>query len=65
MKNYMTNLRINDTEKELIRKMSIEFNKKLVNLGKMPLQESELVHKILLQALKKAQISENGDISIE
>ena len=64
MQNYMTNLRIKDTEKELIRKVSIETNRKLVTIGKMPLRESELVHKILLKALKRTQISEDGEIEI-
>ncbi|OAM19342.1 hypothetical protein HMPREF2541_01680 [Eikenella sp. HMSC061C02] len=60
----MTNLRINDTEKELIRKVSIDTNRKLVNLGKMPLKESELVHVILQKALKRTQIDEEGNIEI-
>ena len=64
MQNYMTNLRINDIEKELIRKVSIETNRKLVTIGKMPLRKNELVHKILLKALKRTQISEDGEIEI-
>ena len=64
MQNYMTNLRINDTEKELIRKVSIDTNRKLVNLGKMPLKESELVHLILQKALKRTHIDEEVNIEI-
>ena len=64
MQNYMTNLRINDTEKERVRKVSIDTNRKLGNLGKMPLKESELVHVILQKALKRTQIDEEGNIEI-
>ncbi len=64
MQNYMTHLRIDDTAKVLIRKVSIDTNRKLVNLGKMPLKESEPAHVISQKAHKRTQIDAEGNIEI-
>ena len=60
----MTNLRINDTEKTLIRDKFLEINKKLIMSGKVPISESEMVHTILQKALKQCQITDDGDIKV-
>ena len=64
MKGYMTNLRINDTEKVMIRDKFLEINKKLIMSGKVPIAESEMVHMLLQKALKQCQITDDGDIKI-
>lgn len=60
----MKTLRIKEKQSEKIRQLAIVFNKKLVALGKAPLQDSTLVHMLLDEALEKAKIEENGEISI-
>lgn len=61
----MKTLRIKDSQKEPIRTLAINFNKKLVNLGKQPLRDSEIVHKLLDEAIKRAEISITGEIKIK
>ena len=61
----MKTLRIKDHQREQIRQIAINFNKKLVNLGKAPLQDSTLVHLLLDESLKRAHIDENGNIDIK
>ncbi len=65
LKRKMQNLRLNKFEQEAIRRKSIEINKKLVEKGKAPLKESELLHKILKKAIKKTKLDENSEITIE
>ena len=61
----MKTLRIKDSQEEKIRQLAISFNKKLVQMGKQPLRDSELVHKLLNEALEKAFLNENGEIGIK
>lgn len=61
----MRTLRIKDSQQEPIRQLAVNFNKKLVNLGKQPLRDSELVHKLLDEALKRAEITQTGEITIK
>lgn len=63
-KQRMKTLRIKEAQEEKIRQTAILFNKKLVQMGKQPLRDSELAHKLLDAALEKAMIGENGEIQI-
>jgi hypothetical protein len=62
---FMKTLRIKDSQEEKIRQLAISFNKKLVQMGKQPLRDSELVHELLNEALEKAFLNENGEIGIK
>ena len=61
----MKTLRIKDSQEEKIRQLAINFNKKLVQMGKQPLRDSELVLELLNEALEKAFLNENGEIGIK
>lgn len=61
----MKTLRIKESQEEQIRQLAITFNKKLVQLGKQPLRDSELVHELLNTALVRAGINEKGSIVIK
>lgn len=57
--------RINKMEQEAIRKKAVELNRKLVEAGRSPLRDSELVHKILIKAIKNSELNENFDVVIK
>lgn len=57
-------LRLTKMEQEQIRKKSIEVNKVLIDQGMQPLQESDLLHKILEKTVRHAKVGENGEILI-
>lgn len=61
----MKTLRIKDTQNENIRRLSVNINKKLVQLGKEPMRDSELVHELLNEALERASIDDNGNVTIK
>ena len=58
-------VRLNDWEQEEIRKKAVEVNKKLIAKAKQPIRDSQLVHKILEQCIKRVEITESGEIIIE
>ena len=60
----MKTLRIKDAQEELIRQLAIELNKKLIMMNRQPLKDSELTHKLLDEAIKRAVISPNGEIHL-
>ena len=59
-----TTMRINDMEQEAIRKKAVELNKKLVEAGKAPLKDSELVHAILIKSIKSAYLDAEFKIQV-
>ena len=59
-----TTMRINDLEQEAIRKKAIELNKRLVEAGKAPVKDSELVHAILIKSIKSAYLDSEYKIQI-
>ncbi|EFE48092.1 hypothetical protein [Neisseria elongata] len=61
----MKNLRIKESQDEKIRQLAIGTNKKLVQLGRQPLRDSELVHILLNEALDRAIVDENGNVTIK
>lgn len=58
------NVRLNDWEQEEIRKKAVEINKKLIEKGKQPIRDSRLVHEILEQCIKRAEVTASGDIIV-
>ncbi|PBJ86940.1 hypothetical protein [Neisseria meningitidis] len=59
----MKALRIKEEQEESIRRLAINANKKLIQLGREPLRDSELAH-ILLKAIRCAKIDDDGKITI-
>ena len=61
----MKTLRIKDKQEEDIRLLAIKLNKKLVEQGKQPLRDSELMHILINEAIKRADITTDGRIEIK
>lgn len=57
-------VRLNDWEQEEIRKKAVEVNRKLIEKGKQPIRDSQLVHCILEQCIQRVEITVNGDIIV-
>lgn len=57
----MQNLRLTKDESETLYRTTINVNRELVRLGKMPLKDSELLHKIIEQTLKLGEIEVTRD----
>lgn len=57
-------LRLKESESEAIRKKAVDVNKKLVNLGKEPIKDSELIHKLLDLAIKNVIVNKYGELEI-
>lgn len=60
----MKTLRIKENQEESIRKLAININKKLIQLGREPLRDSELAHILLNEAIRLTKIDEDGKITI-
>jgi len=60
----MKMFRLTVAETELLRSKSIEINKKLVAMNKEPLKESELLHRVLQEALPRIEVGKQKSISI-
>lgn len=59
------NLYLNEWERKTLKDKKKEFNKILEEKGIKPIEkESEIAHRVLRIALKKAKISEKGSIEI-
>jgi hypothetical protein len=61
----VTAVRLTAHEQEWLRKKCIEINKLLIKNNKMPVKESELIHKILEKSISCVQINNSGEIYIE
>ncbi|WP_229022007.1 hypothetical protein [Neisseria meningitidis] len=48
----MKTLRIKENQEESIRRLAININKKLIQLGREPLRDSELAHILLNEAIR-------------
>lgn len=59
-----TAVRLTKSEQEMLRRKSIEINKKLIEKGMQPLRDSQIVHKILDIGLKEIEVSEKGEIRL-
>ncbi len=60
----MKTLRIKENQEESIRKLAININKKLIQLDREPLRDSELAHILLNEAIRCAKIDDDGRITI-
>lgn len=58
-------LRLSVSEQEQIRQKCIEINKLLVKMGKQPMRDSELVHKILGISIACAKLNKEGEVELE
>lgn len=55
------NVRLSESEQEMLFRTSVNVNRELVRIGARPLRESEIVHKILEQTLKYGEIEVTRD----
>ena len=60
----MKSLRLKKTEEELLRKRSIEINKVLINSNRQPMTESELLHEIIEEGLKKVEAGKEKRVTL-
>lgn len=61
----VTAVRLTTEEQNDLRKKCIEINKLLIKNNKMPVKESELIHKILEKTIPYVQVNNSGEIYIE
>lgn len=61
----VTAVRLTTDEQEEIRKKCIEINRLLIKNNKMPMKESELIHKILEKTISCVHVNNSGEIYIE
>ena len=59
-------VRLNDQEEKALVDACLRINRELVRMGKMPLKDTELFHKILELTIVKGEIelSRDGDIKL-
>lgn len=57
-------IRLNDSEQEEIRKKAVEINKLLIQKGKQPVRDSELIHVILEQTITCTEVTASGKIKV-
>lgn len=59
-------VRLTESEQELLFRTAVNLNRELVRIGKMPVKESEIVHRILEQTLKmgELEVTRNGEIRV-
>lgn len=60
----MKSLRLKKTEEELLRKKSIEINKVLINSNRQPVTESELLHVVVEEGLKRIEAGKEKKITL-
>ena len=61
----VTAVRLTPKEQDDLRKKCIEINKLLIKDNKMPLKESELVHKILEKSIGYVKIGVSGEVILD
>lgn len=61
----VTAVRLTEKEQEDLRKKCIEINKLLIRDNRMPLKESELIHKILEKSIPYVKVGASGEIIID
>lgn len=61
----VTAVRLTTEEQDELRKKCIEINKLLIKNNKMPVKESELIHKILEKTISCVQVNNSGEFYIE
>ncbi len=58
-------LRLTKDENKALESRSIEINKALVKMEKAPLKDSELLHKVLIEAIERIDVDKSGQIYIK
>lgn len=58
-------VKLNKWEQEELTRQTNEINKKLEEKRQPEIQESQLVHKILKEKIRKCKVDDNGSIIIE
>lgn len=58
-------LRLTKTEEKDTSRKAIEINKILIEKGKKPMMESELLHAALKLSLKKIKVDDDGNLYIQ
>ena len=58
-------LRLTKNEEKALNDKSIEINKVLINSGVQPVKESELLHIILVDVIKRIKINKRNEIEVE
>lgn len=61
----VTAVRLTPKEQEDLRKKCIEINKLLIKDNRMPVKESELVHKILEKSITYVKVGASGEIILD
>mgnify|MGYP003141394557 CR=1 FL=1 len=61
----VTAVRLTPKEQDDLRKKCIEINKILIKENRMPLKESELVHKILEKSITYVRVGASGDLILD
>jgi len=64
MKKVGKMLRLNEEEVEKVRNKCININKKLIQLDKEPIKDSELMHKVLALGIKNVIVNKDGELEI-
>lgn len=62
----MQSFKLNKEEEEALYRASISLNREMVRIGKIPLTESKIMHKILRQTLMlgEIEVTRNGEIRV-
>jgi hypothetical protein len=63
-KKMATTVRLNDQEQENLRKKAVEINKVLIQKGKQPIRDSELIHIILDKVINWIDVDSAGNITM-
>lgn len=62
--NVTTTLRLNKEEQRATEEKCLEINRLLIDLNRMPMQESELLHFILRESIHRLTIDSKGELTM-
>jgi len=57
-------LRLSKKEEKILTEKSIEINKVLIMSGAQPVKDSELIHLILSDAIKRTKINKRNELEV-
>ena len=61
----MEMFRLSKDEQKVLRDVGTSINKKLIMSEKQPVKDSELLHIILIDVLKRTNVNKRGEIIVE
>lgn len=65
MTEYMSKmLRLTKQEEKVLNEKCIEINKQLIMSGGQPVKDSELIHLILIDSLKRTKINKRNEVEV-